>query len=99
MPACPDPASQYQGSLMHRAFDCNPNPLRSAAPLDAWADRARHNLIGRLDLALAVFVTGISLSAQTPNSLPFAPQPHSMPVLLFAQTAAYAQTALYHLTL
>jgi high affinity Mn2+ porin len=71
---------------MNRASGCSTNPLRSAGALDAWVGRARINLIGRLGFALVVFAAGVSSYAQTIDSLPSAPQPQSLPVLLFAQT-------------
>ncbi|HEV3444437.1 MAG TPA: hypothetical protein VG099_07330, partial [Gemmataceae bacterium] len=77
---------------MNRAFGCSTNSLRSAAALDVWVGRARINFIGRLGFALAVFVAGVSSFAQTPDSLPSAPDPQGMPVLLFGQTAPYQLT-------
>jgi high affinity Mn2+ porin len=77
---------------MNPASGCSPNPLRSAAALDAWANPARINLIGRLGFALAVLAAGVSSYAQPPDSLPSAPEPQSTPVLLFAQAAPYRLT-------
>ena len=77
---------------MNRASGCSTNPLRSAGALDAWAERSWINLIGRLGFALAVLVAGVSSYAQTPDSLPSAPQPRGMPVLLFAKAAPYQLT-------
>src|ERR1700678_1495098 len=74
---------------MNRAFGCSTNPLRSAGALNARAGHARINLTGRLGFALALLVAGVSSYAQTPDSLPLAPDSQRTPWPFFFRAAPF----------